>query len=449
MKLIRSILFTYLIFFVSSACYAQLNTYDLSEYILPNIRYIQSSLEPNFSTDAYLRDEGNFVESEYQTRLNASQRFFKYVNNENNVINSTITSSIDVQKSFEGEEDYRTFQLSNNYMIENKFYNESNLFWGYDLETFARVAIYNYESPTEERKSSFIRGDLTPGLKIGFGRIQNIQPAWRATTILKDLNQNQLLKRIPNHEEITAFANALAELQNVRALSTKFIDSRFERNERFLQLCEFLISNDFVENNNPLFYTILYDTWRFENFISRRANNEFSVGARYDLFRIFDEVWYRDGVNSFINYGPEIYVSYTVNKPIDHVLQLNGTNEIKLRGVQRKYYSQPENVDHEDGSALFFEFSSQWELEIWHSVRTRYSFSATTSFDSEKTNIDQDFEELIKNLDFRLSGSLKHFVSPQILIDVSMRLEYRTEWSLNSYRRLYSGVDAGFNYFFR
>lgn len=278
--------------FVIAQGYAQVNDFNLSDYKLPELK--RKTLE----TEINLAGVNN--------NLNASERFRKnfngdisidytsYLNTEkkqknlamgldfHTEFNKNISNSTDANYMDNKRRKIRPFiymnAINRNYDTDGIFH-ETNIHFQY-LHYNIKEDYWDQTWFTDgtigdvEYMNKYNSHDLTAyfPLKIGKGRIEQVQDARHAVYLFDELFKQNRISQDKSPEEIIAFAELISSLKNQR-----FFDSRIRRIHELEAIDSFLVANEYVLNGDIRYFTTLSDYWAFGNRPIRESGKRFSA----------------------------------------------------------------------------------------------------------------------------------------------------------------------------
>ena len=148
-------------------------------------------------------------------------------------------------------------------------------------------------------------------LKLGIGRIEQVQDARHAISVFKELSKIERITPDKTDEQIIEFARLISQLKNER-----FFDSRLRKIAEIESIDSFLISKNYVSEQDAKYFTTLSDFWTYGNKPSRNSGTRLS-GAFLPAYYFFD----------YYNIGDGIYLNTRVHNL--NALLLKGGFELK------------------------------------------------------------------------------------------------------------------------
>lgn len=252
-----------------------------------------------------------------------------------------------------------------------------------------------------ERKEIFTYLNLTP--RLGFGRIENVSDLWHGYSILKNLEEQNLLKGSYNEKELIAFGEEISRIKNTRRL-----DFRMENIAEREQLLAYMIENGFADPKNYRFYPIVSDAWNYELFQTRSHGQVIEVGlvgGRNTADRDSDTELAR----RFLEYGPIIEFARHQAKSLSW--QFNQTYTLSYNFQKSHSY-----LGFESDDELLF-FNAQFLIGYFLNQRTNLQVSPNVSLQDYKNSLGTIYSASI-------SGEFNYFISPLIRYSIEGRVSY-------------------------
>ncbi|PKP36189.1 MAG: hypothetical protein CVT98_08710, partial [Bacteroidetes bacterium HGW-Bacteroidetes-15] len=339
-----------ILFVISCVSFAQVETFDLSKFKLPYLKY--QSLDLNFNTNNQSQSDSWKDTSDYKynynniyTYLNVGGSYYLYKNTAMEQSTYSFGTNISLypiigNTSLYDDESIERNSSSNLYMqlngsTRNRIYFNSPFFFeiGPNVGIFYYRDFNKYTYKDEEGNVTFehksianqpeIRTTLEFGL--GYGRIEQVTDAQMALFILKDLKKENRLTREPTHEEIYKLAELISQKRNQR-----FFDSRHRTINEVKAIDTFLTSQGLSEQTDASYFTTIYDNWLYSNNPNRASGFRVSGGPKvaYTIYN-YNNSWellepMQDdneitSKGSFLEYGA--WLNVLDEKPINHFWQ--------------------------------------------------------------------------------------------------------------------------------
>lgn len=313
--------------------YAQYEDFPLSEYKLPYLK--RHSLETDFhlsSNNTYLDYPTNIDYGETETSNINSYSGHTQINYNSYLNEVDKQRESDIGIDFSGQFHNRIIhdRLSlKNYDINPTFYSkllhreyiqpkrfiESGFDASYSYGKYYDLISTDYETSSTKLKVHSLLFSFP--IKMGNGRIEQIQDARHAIYIFEELDKQDRISGDKNFEEITEFANLVSRLKNKR-----FFDSRKRRIYELEAVDSHLVSNNHVQTQDARYFTTLSDYWDYGGTPVRYSGNRISL-ALYPGYYLYDYNIdgrdYSDGEANFVTHATFIYggLEFKHEKPLN------------------------------------------------------------------------------------------------------------------------------------
>jgi len=418
--------------------YSQLNDFDLSKYKLPDFE--------RYFLETRLNLSGSNVYDKFQSRVDssyASQGQNGFGGNLDLIYNHILNNS-DSQRetnadlsfysgSYNGKEMSEVkrensqlalslyFQRNNRkYLNERSFY-ESIFNVRYNIDN-SRSSYYN-DSGSEGWNKTISHNLLASlPLKVGRGRIEQVQDARQAIYIFEELSKNERVSSEISKEQITEFSKLISKLKNER-----FFDSRLKRIAELESIDSFLVANDFVSKHDTRYFTTLSDIWEYGNRPIR------SSGTRYSL-AIYPGFSYDYNDNSSEELSGNNYFSRSAilldggfeikhEKPIN----LQWQNSVYLKCLAGIIEGKMVNKRISDEFKIRMpnvQLSFNQTLGYYPNTRTDVSFGYSLNYIQVFGNTDSEnhiFEGEAKAIKAATELSVNYYISPKFRLNLSSR----------------------------
>ncbi|MHC1704239.1 MAG: hypothetical protein AB9846_10055 [Tenuifilaceae bacterium] len=319
MRTYTSLLVFFVLIIQNIVSFAQFENIDLNKYKLTDYKYKTLSTSFNINnTNQYINSDAVTNEAKLVSEGNLNFNTIKY--NRNYYGTKSIWFSLN--NTFERSGNSITNLTENRinssfgFNSTNNFYFLKDFFLGVNLQTSNYPSHSNtkHDYPTGTGSGSYNSGYSNNNLsfQIGKGRIEEVTDARLAIYILDDLLIQGRLSRIPNEEEVFAFADFITKLLNNRV-----IDSRIKRIKEFVAVDSFLVSNGLSTKVDGLYFGLINDNWRYARIgpgstgtkwylgVSPTLSYNYNIG-NYTNFGIRSEIR-----NSITRYGLSLDAAYS------------------------------------------------------------------------------------------------------------------------------------------
>jgi hypothetical protein len=443
----------------STVLHAQLDTFDLSRYKMPDIKYRQLDFRLNLggnnslSKNESVNNSLKYSTFESSNDLNIEYRAYKnseYIQSEQNFI---IGSGSEFKKDKDdGEIIYKYSNISPflEFTSENRFYRQHQFFF----ETGFKVYGYGLWQKTDDKdaysvtKTDNISADIEVPLLIGKGRIEQIQDARLAIYILEELQKAGRIARLPDNQEIKEFSQLISTLKNER-----YFDYRIKKMEEIEKVDSFLQARGIITGADARYFTIVNDNWDFSQGPVRESGKRLSGGlipAYSYTYSNLETTYPNLGDTSGQKYktgslGIRMQGQYKNEKPVN--LHWQRSLSMKLSyGYSRNMNSiqdleESENKLHSD--QLQLDAAVQYGMGYYPNSRTDISGQVSCDFQhvNRLENEDRPNAESNGNIitpDFSLV--MRYYISPQLRLTMNYHINYT--YNKNNFR-----IDEDYMYF--
>lgn len=291
-----SILSLFATFFCLTFANAQFNSFDLSKYktadytrrMLTFSGNISGDYRENKKDDGYHDYSKNFLSNlqlEYSsnknTRKSQQETYINFRLKPNDYGFSSESQSTSTFYNYSNSRDNRN-NSGINFNSANRLYFKPNMFVeinpsgdldaNFNKHETKQTSNGNTIEDSESKRS--LDGNFTLPVRLGVGRLENVEDARMAIFILEDLQKNNQLAKSISDEEILAFATKITQLRNKR-----HFDSRKRRIYEIQALDSFIRNNGYSGSQDAVYFSSLIDNWGYAYNPGRMAGNRFSIGV--------------------------------------------------------------------------------------------------------------------------------------------------------------------------
>jgi hypothetical protein len=311
MRHIKPMMVVALLILVSKAN-AQTNEFNLSDYRLPDLNYKELVTQfglggSNYSyTNPSGISSGKISNNSLSGNVNAA--FYHYLNNSSRQKEEYVVFNFSPQFNYakeDGDLDSKNNLINPglSYQLTNRFYRdkmfiETDLnvdykFTRYDLKRDYYLTFPPYKTIVEERPTTHYFAISVP-IKLGTGRIEQVQDARQAVYIFDELAKIDRVKKDMSKEDILEFAQFISGLKKER-----FFDSRLRRMAQLEALDSFLVAHNYLLKSDAKYFTTLLDFWEYGSNYVRNSGNRLSFavypGYYYNYYRNTGYGWLYNG----------------------------------------------------------------------------------------------------------------------------------------------------------
>jgi len=365
MKKLKTVL-ALIIISLSLNGFAQLSSFDLAKYKLPDLKRRTLNTYFNLNGSNYYYKLNNSPYNNYDKLATNSFKtdfiinYNYYLNSEKYQRNATLAlyflSSFINQKQ-DDELEYKDNNLSPSlfYLYTNrKYFNpktffETDLILDYQYKNNLIYSLSHYTNHTE-KTGDIHEHTITAAipLKIGIGRIEPVQDARHAVYILQELTKTGSITEDISDEDILEFASLISEIKNRR-----YFDSRLQKIAEITSVDSFLVSKGYIKEQDAKYFTTLNDYWTYGDQQIRQSGTRISFaltpGYYFNKFNNKAEDFsYQEGKYDISAFTIDGGFELKHEKPISQVWQntidinlyggfLNGKKNDKLNSIEYNY----------------------------------------------------------------------------------------------------------------
>jgi hypothetical protein len=421
--------------------HSQVTNYDIGTYRLPDVRW--RMLETSFGISGSSNNNKNAYNSytqEYRNHYNnGGLNLYFYQFRNTNVLQQEVSSSFSTGYSIYNEysngsmsyssRNYSPVDLSGS--LVNRRYFREELFLETNLEFRNVNRSYFYQRPAQwdyEGKNIENNFSVSIPLKVGFGRIEQVQDARQAIYIFDELALVERTGTSKTDEEVIELAQHISRLRNKR-----YFDSRNGWMEQMESLDSLLQANNHITSQDVRYFTTLADMWGFAGSPVRRSGNRVSL-AIYPGY-----IWEK---NKNANASDNQKNTSTTNR-LDIFLGPEFVHEKPLN-----LYWQ--NSFHANAYFTYYKFKNAevgvpgFLAEVTHGIgfypNTRTAMTFFNGFDY----VSESYESSHNTMDFNKFGfrshlNINYYFSPQLRIQASASFSTSGE---NSHLKYLSDVHS-------
>ena len=462
----------------TAVLHAQLDTFNLSRYKLPDIKFKQLDLSFNLGgNNTFFKNELDDYSSKSSTfaansDLNIAYRSYRnseHLQNEQNFI-------IGLSPEFKNDktDDDITYRYSNmnsflQFNSDNRFYRQHQFFFETDIHIYGSGNWAKTDDKTELTltKSNNISTEIEIPLLVGHGRIEQIQDARLAIYIFEELQKAGRISRIPENEEILEFSRLISTLKNER-----YFDYRIKKMQEIEKVDSFLQAKGFITSPDARYFTIVNDNWDYAQGPVRESGKRLSAGLVPDFSYSYDwlETTYsnlNDTSDQKItqkNMGIKMQAAYKTEKPINLHWQRSMSVKISYGYNKNLNASQlSENPETKsDFGQLNLDAGFNYGMGYYPNSRTDVTglFSLDLHQSGRKENLDQPLDKInTYGIGPQFALALHYYISPQFRLNINYHIYYYysnsnykydndTESSYFKLNALTQSFNAGFIYSF-
>lgn len=430
-------------------------TFKIADYARPDLERRTMNIFSFFAlNNSFARMGDSVTFNNIGGRLSGNFNHTKFVNSART--QRTESFSLSSSNSFNTEDRYtkditkRIHSYSGiNYRGQIKQFDNQQNFWERRviLDIDHSFSAYNDIDSTDRIIRHSISPKITSAFYRGKGRIEFINDAWHAITILEMLEDQGLLKKAVDSTAIQNFAERISEIKNFRNT-----DIRLENIAEFEALCAHLVDNQLVDPEDYRFFAILRDAWVYESFTARHSGSEFKYGLIPNINLIPE---YSRQLIDFSRLEASLHASIIYNKyhPINNDWQHDQSYQLNIGTIINRNLTELERASETINKDLLNgNFRARYSWRYLPSQRTNYAIGLTMRYDYNRAigeSINKNEESGI--LDCAISGNFNYYFSPKLFLDIDGGISLYSK-HFNEDTNMFGNnnyLEARMNYLFR
>lgn len=410
----KSVLFISLVFYWSCTQAQPIDSFKLKDFRLPELHF--QALDVNFNGNGS-NHNFNIINNElqefYSIRTQASLNFQTY----HNTINRQSEFNLNQNLSLGFITNHKTLNEAINLGSISRYYKGKRfLGWQYDL-----AGQYNYDR-METIKYSNPGLSMAPGFIFGWGRVEEVTPAWHAWYMLETLQQQSPSARSPQAKDIESFGALVADLYR-----TRFYDFRLKLIEDLTRMDNYFQENELVGNRDISYFAHLNDMYLYSIPWRRWSGSRTTIfigpSFSFNEYRqtSLAHIWNKD-------YRAKLKFSYEVFKPLNRFWQMNYYLHAPLS------FGYSANALENNWGGIF-QLGGGVDVAYFPTTRTRWNLSL---------NADQHWWKQQKSSVVRVGGTFNKYVTPRL--GYFVRGEVRYDQVSYTQHPWYFNYNFGLNY---
>ena len=164
-------------------------------------------------------------------------------------------------------ENHLDVSWSNKWYFSKQFFLNYNINSGVDYD-YTQNKIKNRSEDGIQKKNEY-GFYVSPGLGIGYGRLEDVEDARHAVYIANALSKRNILARNLSNEELFELSQQISTVKNKR-----FLDSRLHLIDEISTVDSFFVKKELLSNNGVNYFTTLYDMWQYGALFPRKSGYE-------------------------------------------------------------------------------------------------------------------------------------------------------------------------------
>lgn len=435
--------------------FSQLNSFNLSDYKLPNLKrhILETNLDlngfnyfgnqPNNSGSSSIKDKSNSYFGSFRLGYNG------YVTNEKRQLE--ISSIVSVQADYYNSKENGNLTSKNN-SVRPAFYNtffhrwyfkpgifmETDQLFTYALQN-TNYSTYSYGYNQNEISQHQQNINIYLPLKIGKGRIEQVEDARQAVYLFDELKKAGRLSSDKTPEEIIEFARFISELKNKR-----FFDSRIQKIYELEAIDSFLNVHHDISKADARYFATVNDFWAFGNTPVRRSGFRLSAAIypgynRYSYKNLALNSYYQDNDYSLTNYSIHAGLELVNERPLNLFWQYSTTLSFFAGTMKADYSGRNDNGFYYYSTKYSchvpdLQFNLNHKTGFYPSTRTSLEHIAGLNYVNlfgDKNSNSSTISE--KGYGIRLYSDIEldYYISPKLRLNISSILSYTRQDTKN------------------
>jgi hypothetical protein len=405
------------------------SNYNLSDYKLPRLKrqLLEVEFDLNGSNNSLQRsDDRDFDMGAFRGGLKLN---YQYYLNTDRVQRSLFSNAsiATANESYSHHQFYQSSNLHRNFNVDavNRYYFHNRYFVETNFRGDINKAFRQWQNDWEDRNNPSFEYRLEVPLKIGWGRIEQVQDARQAIYIVDELTGIGRMQQDLSRDEMYEFANLISELHNRR-----FFDSRLKTIDNLEKLDQFLTSRNYITASDVRYFSTLADMWAYGSHTIRRSGNRLSLEIIPAYFFSHQEnstthVNYGDSEESRTNkdYSLKTGIQFEHEKP----LNLTWQNALQLKAYIGKDISVVENSTGDDPISFeqsYLETGIRHMMGYFPNTRTDATFSTRLDYKKYAGSYDDDWGVNGFEIQTAVQIQLNYYISPRFRLSASAYMGY-------------------------
>jgi hypothetical protein len=444
----------------STVLHAQLDTFNLSRYKLPDIRVRQLDLNVNLDgSRTFDKSKTEDNSSKYSTFESNNDLTLGYKSYRNSLhLQSEQSYVLGFNPKFsnsksDGDILYKNSDFSSTIHInsQNRIYFQHQFFFEPDITVdgyFTSVKHDKRSQLTLVRSGEVITSIQAP-LLIGHGRIEQVQDARLAVYILGELQKAGRLSKVPGNEEIIEFSQLISTIKNER-----FFDYRLKKMEEIEKVDSFLRAKGLITVTDARYFTVVNDNWDYAQGPVRESGKRISAGLvpsfaylRSDVKTTYSAPEDTSELKVTRNQpGIELQALYEIEKPIN--LHWQKSMSVKLSYGYSREMNNSRDFEYPGvkSDAHQFRLDAGIKYGMGYFPTSRTDITGVASLDFQQFNRKETLEDPHEQLkgyglvpDFTVA--VRYYISPQCRLNIDYGITY-----FYTNNNVKDDIDPEFNY---
>lgn len=398
------------------------DNFDLSTYKLPDI--VRHELDFSLYSRGAFDDASASKEDNFSISGDFKGDFNRYKNTRSFLGRQYATLELGGSYSNNKAVDQSklsSFDVAASYKNSSRFYKQDQLFF----ET-GGSAFFATEKEKNVKKNTQTSLGVSIPLRVGRGRIEQVEDARQAIYILDNLDKRGVLKRQLSNEEIYTFSQLISTVKNKR-----FFDSRLRMIDEITTVDSFLVKNNLLATAGAPYFTTLYDYWMYGALFERASGTEISGGLTPGIN--YSRVKSDRNETSIVSPGLSADVLLSYEKPVNLYWQRSASV-----GISGRYDYMTLDADDRKLDSYSTALSGKYAWGYYPTSRTNLNMGVSESLSWNKNDERHSMYESFSYAHNSTSAfvSLYYYFSPQLRLALDASLDF------NYYRLLGDEYEA-------
>lgn len=384
--------------------------FDLSTYKLPDI--VRHELDFSLKSNGEFQDLPASENDQINIHGDFQSVFKRYKNTRSFLGRQQAELQVGGHYNDDKQADIKTsyYSVAASYSNSSRFYKSNQLFF----ET-GGSAEFVFGENKGVQNSDRTAIEVSIPLRIGKGRIEQVEDARQAIYILDNLAKRGVLDRKLSNEEVYTFSQIISTVKNKR-----FFDSRLRMIDEITTVDSFLVKNNLLATAGASYFTTLYDYWMYGALFQRGAGTELSGGLTPGIQ--YDRQKNNENLSKLTQPTLRADVLLTYEKPVNLYWQHSAS--ARLYGQYGRTISKG-NEFNTDRYATGLNGKYAWGF--YPTSRTNLNMGITESLEWDKF-VNKNFSNNTSYLHNSTSAfvGLYYYFSPQLrlALDASLDFDY-------------------------
>ena len=439
--------------------FAQIDSFDIAGYARPDLRRSTAMIQPYFRFNSNT-GANKFSDVNKSFRLQLGGAFSKtdFINTDSTQISAWYSGGAELHFSknngvnIGSDATKRFFNFSPWFSVnfQKKSFKLNQQFFEISFRGNIGIDVLNIENNNfEEISRALVNGYGSASFSLGKGRIEIVNDAWHALTILEMLDAANLLIKPMNQDDIKELADKIATIKNYRNT-----DNRLELISEYEALCGYFLENEIVDRDDYRFFAHLNDAWLYESFITRQSGKEWKYGIspRLDIESLND-CGFLFNYNNIGSEPAHLYegnllatISYNHYQAASLDWQKNFLFQMSVGPSLYKSVGDDAYDFYNDWMNWNANLETQYTVNYIPNARTYYQLSLLGSYQYTITGGSNFNNDKFGNLNVGIRGNYIKYISPQISWYVDGRMTFNSRQFEAIGHTNFSYIQAGINY---